>query len=851
MFTSHKGDAQPRPRQSSMESSAPRHPSFAAPSEPWASECIDDHSYAYNAMQSSPEERYRSYSGKRSSVFNLRSRSNTGASTTSTILSSSLSGMSENDTSRPGTSLTVHQHDQSGHSERSGSRKSLFRGRKGKRLSETVPSNIVVTEAQEQDGGERRMSLLRKNKKRNNQTEQTCKHLLTVSRSIVLTNWLVQSLKNRISSPFGFQHLTHTDRQHVTTHQQTTGGTEDITNGLHFSNFSSDNLVAQESRSPSALSFGSPPQSPRKYSDLKQSSTAQQQPYMRPGLRLTRSVESFSQPGVNIRNHRYSQSVLAPARLASLTPLAAISDTPEDSPPQIGRSALATRSRRESGMWDTFSLATTPEETYRPVSGEDPSYFGHAFTTPDDMALPAMASSFSPSLDDVAEEPERFVKPRQAPQPPTVKGFTTASAPHFDTSIFNDQYSPEVRQRNRGDSHASPRSFNRGISTSRPLSQGSDTLGSSDLVRRGSTRKPYTKRHESNKWRASEESWEDSIDYIYDHALEADCDFEWECAPDDITELEQRSGNDYRTSVQRTHQPLLTLQPAYEPTSQYQTREFRVSLLVPNVPDLVPTSAASVSTMGTGLTTPCTSFHGPSPGNIGGFMISPSLLIPPEYKEDPEDTYEDLLNAYEDSERHFPMLDPRYSGTSSARSRRSSYDSSLMSSAMSFAMLSSPVRRSASSAGSVPDLVPSRRTRRDLGFSLMIDQLADSVTSLSHLDEEQEEEETTPPGQALVNRTFFPTEDEPEEVINHTNDIEEELKSSLELARRGSQRSAHPSRHHKQARSDGAAKLLSAAPIVPEDQPTKKRSRAATLTHAAKSPMLSLFPTPPRHSPRM
>jgi hypothetical protein len=667
--------------------------------------------------------------------------------------------------------------------------------------------------------------------------------LSIIARSVVLTKWLAQSLKNRISSPFGFKHLTHTDRQHITSHQQTASdqlahGTENNTNALHFSNFSSDNLAAQESRSPTAVSFGSPPQSPPRLSDLQNPSTSRQDPSVRPGLRLSRSVESFSQPGVN---HRYSQSVVAPARLTSLTPMAAINDIPEDSLPYTGRSALAARSKRESGMWDTFSLAATPEETYVLGSGDDSSYFSHAFTTPDDMALPAMSSSFSPSLDDVAEEPERFARPRQAPQLPSVNGPTT---PHFDTSIFNNQHSPEVRRRNRGDSHASPRSFSRGIPTARPLSQGSDTLGSSDLVRRVSIRRPYTKRNESNKWGASEESWEDSIDYIYDHALEADCDFEWDRASEDITELEQYS-------AQRTHQPLIALQPAYEPTSQYKTREFRVSLLVPNVPDLVPTSAASVSTMGTGLTTPCTSFLGASAGNIGGFMISPSLLIPNEYKEDPEDTYEDLLKAYEDSERHFPMLDPRYSATSSARSRRSSYDSSLMSSAMSFGMLSSPVRRSASSAGSVPDLVPSRRTRRDLGFSLMIDQLADSVTSLSHLDEEQEEEDTTPAGQALVNRTFFPTEDEPEEVINHTNAIEEELKTSLELARRGSQRSAHPSRHHKQARSDGAAKLLSAAPIASEDQPMKKRSRSATASHATKSPMLSLFPAPPRHSPRM
>jgi hypothetical protein len=176
MFTSHKSDAQPRSRQSPMDLSVSGPSSIATTSEPWPSQCIDDHSYAYNAMPSSPEQRHRAYSIKRSSVFNLRSRSNTGASTTSTVLSVSPSGMSENDTSRPGTALTLHQHEQPG-------RKSLFRGKKGKRLSDTISTSILVTDSQERDGGERRMSMLRKSKKRTNQPEQPCKR--SIDNSIV------------------------------------------------------------------------------------------------------------------------------------------------------------------------------------------------------------------------------------------------------------------------------------------------------------------------------------------------------------------------------------------------------------------------------------------------------------------------------------------------------------------------------------------------------------------------------------------------------------------------------------------------------------------------------------------
>jgi hypothetical protein len=162
MFTSHKSDAQPRSRQSSMDLSVSGLPSAASSSEPWSSQGIDDTPHAYHAMQTSPEQRHRAYSTKRNSVFNFRSRSNTGASTISVL---SLSpAMSEYDGSRPGTATTFHQQEQSGHHERSGSRKSLFRGKKGKRLSESVSPNPLVPEHSERDGGERRMSMLRKKK---------------------------------------------------------------------------------------------------------------------------------------------------------------------------------------------------------------------------------------------------------------------------------------------------------------------------------------------------------------------------------------------------------------------------------------------------------------------------------------------------------------------------------------------------------------------------------------------------------------------------------------------------------------------------------------------------------------
>ncbi|KAJ4366875.1 hypothetical protein N0V83_007403 [Neocucurbitaria cava] len=412
----------------------------------------------------------------------------------------------------------------------------------------------------------------------------------------------------------------------------------------------------------------------------------------------------------------------------------------------------------------------------------------------------------------------------------------------------------------------------------------SDTLGSVSFTRRGSIRRPSAVRRRSNTWRAIEESWEDDVDYIYENALEADCDFEWDRASDDGADSqpgEQTDRSDTCSRIQQNAERQLLL-PKGDATSQAQltSGDFRTSLLVPSstsVPDLVPTSAVSASTTSTGLPTPSDPFNASRFIVDEGFALSPSLLVPQEYKDTREVTYEDLLNEYDGSDRHFPMLDAAQSMTSSARSshvrssRRSSYDSSFMSSAQSSGLWSSPIRRSASSAGSVPDLVPSRRIRKDPSFSLVVDELSEQVASLRQYDEDKEDDDVTPPGRSLQGRTFFSSEEELPRADGPQSTIESELKTSLELARRGSQRndrlaseserktpqdlmrqgSQRSTRaqvgHHKQALSDGAAKLLGTASDAAETRPAKMRNRAATTN--TRQPMLSLFPTPPRHTP--
>jgi len=189
MFTSHKSDAPPQSRQSFVDSPVTGPSSLPTPPVAWNPQCFDD--YPYGATQSS-EQKHRVYPNKRSSVFNLRARSNTTASTVSTassFMSLNPSDMAYAETSRPGSPLTYRHHRHQGQTEQSGSRKSLFRGRKGKRLSDSVSSSSVMTEYQEMDLGDKRTSVLRKGKRRNNQPEAPCK-CFNCTQQLLIAYWM-------------------------------------------------------------------------------------------------------------------------------------------------------------------------------------------------------------------------------------------------------------------------------------------------------------------------------------------------------------------------------------------------------------------------------------------------------------------------------------------------------------------------------------------------------------------------------------------------------------------------------------------------------------------------------------
>jgi hypothetical protein len=169
MFSFHKSDAS-RSRQSSVDSQATGSTTFIATSDLWTDQCSRSSS---RVAMHSPEQQPRVYPARRSSVFNLRSRSNTGNSMTPSLLSLGHSDMAEHEPSWNGSPPRTRQVGSQNQKEAAGSRRSLFRGKRGKRLSETMATGVGVVD--ETDAGEKRNSILRKGKKANHQSEDSGK----------------------------------------------------------------------------------------------------------------------------------------------------------------------------------------------------------------------------------------------------------------------------------------------------------------------------------------------------------------------------------------------------------------------------------------------------------------------------------------------------------------------------------------------------------------------------------------------------------------------------------------------------------------------------------------------------
>lgn len=523
--------------------------------------------------------------------------------------------------------------------------------------------------------------------------------------------------RHHISTPYNFQHVTHTRQDHIpdidnrsrtelvsefsairASQVPSKGELKGIrAQDLHFEDFSSESI------SPTNTEFDAPPaispKSPRRQASLVKRSGAPAR------LHIARSQENLKSPPVR------------PPRSPASPPC------PIDPPAR-------TSSRTASILFDTFDpLATTTLERPQTTGGfrrpapfspplvpppapswsETDTYFSsrplsHAVTTPGDEAWPLSASgTFGVELADVKEEDEPNSHLSETSQS-TGDLRSSMSVPALRLRSIEQEVPQKIA--NQGEMNFEPES---------------------SVIAPQRTLLPST-------FQGLRDSWEDDVDFCYENEIEANFDYQWEGSG---------SVEDSERTPPAASAPQLHLHLGEENQSAYHGR-FRPSLLVPSssdTPELSPMSDASLP-----LSDPRTpsqflrpASHASSFKESHGFTLSPTLLIPTDFKAqmEGEALYDERFANT--SNTTFPGLEGSIYSNSSYRSSGFSRQSARSSSSTRISTVNSrgsqdsgilvtrsasvgKAHRSISSVSSLPEMIPS---------ALRNDQSSDSLASMN------------------------------------------------------------------------------------------------------------------------
>ncbi|KAL9943645.1 hypothetical protein D7B24_008602 [Verticillium nonalfalfae] len=479
-----------------------------------------------------------------------------------------------------------------------------------------------------------------------------------------------------ISGPYNFQHVTHTRREHLPQAQRESRadfsaprpprpppaapllGMEG--DSLHFSNFSSEALAIREDGAPVDL----PTQiSPRRLPPQQSPPLQRQAPGMVSPRRLIKRTRSQEQM------HSAASRSAAPPR----PPRAPEDVIPPIPPPRISSRTSTRYDATDSliaGSWDrpvtgggfrqpkpfplpaeSDTLPTTAGELLaaRSAEVESPSspIFPHAITTPDDAAWPLTTSSttfaYETALADVPEEDEQHVSSRRS----------RLSLASNNSSLRGSHSVPMLRLSAQLQA-AQLQSKN----PHRPMSGASDTLGRFDVI--AAQRALKAALHETSEVEIlPRESWEDDIDYCYEHEAEADFEYAWDRPSLDGDRDEEVHSVDLDATATTASysfcvdediegiQPLsVGLQPvparhfdipALSPVSQASTATGHEAI-TPTVPLMPTTSNFSHPRIESTCRSPThlhvrTASRASSFKESHGFNLSPSLLIPGDFQQ--------------------------------------------------------------------------------------------------------------------------------------------------------------------------------------------------------------------------
>lgn len=483
--------------------------------------------------------------------------------------------------------------------------------------------------------------------------------------------------KFTISGPYNFQHLAHTQKDQLPdlrrtdqaalasefsqlqTSQAPAAGASKGTwaDDVNFAGFSSDSLPLNDADGApvSAPDAQAPATTSRPPSVLKKRSSAR---------RLLSRSQSQEQLPTTVPPPRPPRSppVERPAAFGPPVPplrLPSRASVRHERFDSVDRPQTSTGFRSPQSF--TFSDAGSPPATsYGYVPGPDmdvipENMYSNVTSPPDDAnwPLPCPSSTASEfSLPNVPEEDEALLVSKKC-----------RASISSNPSLRGSQSVPMLRAqcvRQHDDS-------------GRRCSDASDTLGRFDSFAAQLAIRAALEN--SRGGTLPREAWEDDIDYCYEHAAEADCEYEWGRPSFDVS----RDGD--------------SATPVDDRGRSVESGETSPTMLMPeqfDVPALSPVSQLSSATAQeaitpTGVNNPKASnfslprvdsknlLHVRKPSDASsfkeshGFTLSPSLLIPMDYQQQMMACEEDLRDS---SDFSFPSMDPsamlrRYRASSS------------------------------------------------------------------------------------------------------------------------------------------------------------------------------------------
>ncbi|MCJ1304787.1 hypothetical protein MMC08_007600 [Hypocenomyce scalaris] len=698
-----------------------------------------------------------------------------------------------------------------------------------------------------------------------------------------------KDIKQNISEPYNFQHLTHA---HACQFQELerTRDNELVSEFsairasqaprrelrgikaqcLHSRNASSEALQQTSPTQSHTNSITPPNLSPIRSRNPMRDDASPSNVKDGKAVRLSPYIDNCSQ-----RSPKFSKPTTPPmspprppARVSSRAAFALFLD------PSLSYQASPTGSTSEQSITgysfatsDTTSALNSPMETTsikKDHARMDPLGIGHAMTTPDDTALTLRPLPLSPPGSDLADVPEDDVS----------SYFKRSSVRHSraGSAARHSRSHPSNLSGASASSHPSL-----GVLSETPGSPpcGSRTIDPTlpnmrDLY--DGLNRPSVIRRISAPSKELDGCWEDDIDWCYEHAAEADCDFEWDCQSKNGDEL-TASGiavvgatadacTGFGSGSEENADPLINQcgvpAPALViaagsnlcmPTSS-STSYLAIPELEPSSTDSAQSSAVSLPEALTHLQLRVSSHvteKSTLKATASDMFTSPQpVYIPSDYEAQMMDEalYREILSDEYLSEHYVPLyndsIDAARRFEDSPRSSHSppstchSRESVIFSSAESLAKQ----RRENNSFSSLPELVHSKASGER--FDIVATQLAEHIASLTTLTE------ATSSGQGITSTTQRCSQTLAKKVAHQTilkkaNSCGNLLDCRAATApAANSSPSPHP--HHGRAQSEAATRILDDSLPQPARPSTLKRVRSAGAGNLLGKSSYTLFP---------